>query len=458
MLMVLATALTVYQMYNAITTPNPSLTNSRIDDFVAQHWATKHYGIVIDRGSPGAYDDYMVNNPSVIRIDDVYNMYYSARDAATKTWKIARATSYDGKTWTKVGPVITPSDLHAAGFTWVGEVSQPWVIRYGGTYYMYFMAAGGGHNPTIFIATSSDGATWTIPGTPTNPVLSPVSGTAEDSVWNPAVIYYGTTFYMYYLGSDHRVSPTVVRIFVATASAPEGAWTRLGTIAIQAATGEWDFGPRIMGVGAVVIDDVILLAYTAELSLAGYPTGTTIMGFAFSDDAVTFYRSLYNPILMRAGWWETRSIRDASLLYEGGRLMIYYGVNYGTGVPAICYAEAVQAPTDVRQIFIDRTIGPDASIVSDPICGEYQTVRLSFYADQPGKLWIEVWDEETQTWRRLRWYEYYESLYYTYEYLYNTPNELIIYTIEFVPVRMFRIVFFNEGGQTAKVSAWVNLC
>jgi len=459
-LMLVAGALTIYQVYNVVASPSPTNTLSRIDSFVAQHWATKHYGIVLTAGPEQYEDDYFINNPSVIRIDDVYYMYYSGRDRATKTWKVCLATSPDGKSWTKQGPILRPADFHAVGFTDVTEVSQPWVIYSGGTYYMYVMATrsyGGLYRGTIFVATSTDGVSWSIPPAPTNPLITPSLGSAEEDVWSPTVVYFGDTYYMYYLGTDRRVSPTVVRIFVAVANHPLGPWTRLGMITLEGAAGEWDPGPRILGMGAVVIDDVILLAYTAEATLSGYATGATLMGFAFSDDGTTFYRSLFNPIFMRAASYEARFIRDPCPIYEGGRLKIYYGA-MGAPPPVIVYAEAVQAATDVRQVFISRIVDVGYTIKSDPICGEYETVKIFFYSTEIGKLYIEIWDEETQTWVRLRWYEYYESLYYTYEYMYNTPNELIVYTIEFTPVRMFRIVFVNLYEAEAVVSAWVTMC
>lgn len=62
------------------------------------------FGIRINTGAPP--EDVLVQHSSVVRLhDDTYLMYYAGRTSGNN-WVILGATSPDGLTWTKIGPVI----------------------------------------------------------------------------------------------------------------------------------------------------------------------------------------------------------------------------------------------------------------------------------------------------------------------------------------------------------------
>jgi len=152
---------------------------------------------VLSRGTSDEWDDDRVGDPSVIYEYGVYKMWYAGNDG--NVWKIGYATSPLGNTWTKYGsnPVFsgTSGKWDASG------VYDPWVIKIGGTYHMWYGGYTGNSGDYIGHATSTDGITWTKDGT--NPVLTPDpdSGWEKDYVQSPTVLWENGQFVMYYSGT-----------------------------------------------------------------------------------------------------------------------------------------------------------------------------------------------------------------------------------------------------------------
>jgi len=423
-----------------------------IEVLASKHWVTKHYGLVLDTGRPGTYDERTASNPCVIRDGPyTYRMYYSACDAQGR-WTIAMAKSKDGLVWKKhPQPVITPEMLQDAGYDVTG-VWQPSVIINETGYYHLFFAADlkqpwGVRRDTIFLAISSDGETFTIVG----PVLYPIRASMEGIVWQPYVIWYdwAGVWLMYYLGTDDRVSPGRPRVFVAQ-SYDLRNWERVG-MALQHTEGEWDL--RIFGLSAYALGQMITLCYSGEYPIKSYAMS---LGLAFSLDGITFYRSYRNPVLLKAMEGEKRRISDSSIMWEGGKLRIWYDGFDGRKV-RIFYAELLPSDVDIRQVFIHRHVRWPNVLVSDWINGRYDMIRIYFHANWTGWVWIEIWDEEEQVYLESWNYEYYESFYVGYKYYYGRVCKPEIYTLEIAPLRTFRIVFVPDPGYVAEVSAWVVL-
>ena len=453
-LLIIAGSIVAYSMsMSASNQPLPtqaggsSATPEEIEIMISQGWKTLHFGAVVTPGEPGAYDDARVENPAVIRDGDTYLMYYSALSSSGE-WCIAAAKSHDGLSWTKIGPVITAAMLVDAGYDVTG-VWQPCVVKEGDLYYLFFaanlMQSWGKRRDTIFLATSYDGVNYDLVG----PVLYPMRKGMEQAVWQPYVTKFGSKWLMYYIGNDYRTVPHTTRIFVAESS-DLYEWTRLG-MALQHALGEWDL--RVFGLSAMVVDDVVWLAYSGERPLRSYAMS---IGLAFSADGIEFYRSYHNPVLLKALEGEKARISDTSMMWEGGKLRIWYDGFDGQTV-RIFYAELLPSPVNIRQVFIHRSVSYPNSITSDWICGLYDTIRIYFHATTTGWVWIEIWSEEDQEFIESWNFEYFESFYLGYCYYYYQPCKQEIYTLELAPVRAFRIVFVPDTSGTAEVSCWVVL-
>lgn len=146
---------------------------------------TKYPGNPVLQPGPDGFDSEAVGHGTVLKEDGVYKLWYHAIGDAGPV--IAYATSADGISWTKSGPVLTP----AAGRWDEGGLWGPSVIKVEDTYWMWYSAFGPMGPPAIGAATSSDGITWQRVGT--QPVLSDLQPPSD-----PVVILDGETLKMWY--------------------------------------------------------------------------------------------------------------------------------------------------------------------------------------------------------------------------------------------------------------------
>jgi predicted GH43/DUF377 family glycosyl hydrolase len=132
-----------------------------------------------------------VLNPSVVRFQGAYWNFYSAFDG--HTWHTSAATSPDGLAWTKVGRVLSPQGWEGSYIAANGSA----VVL--GDEILYWYEAGDPFR--IALARSRDGKNWTRQGDPVVP-LGPRGSFDERAVADPYVIRAGANFYMFYLGQD----------------------------------------------------------------------------------------------------------------------------------------------------------------------------------------------------------------------------------------------------------------
>jgi predicted GH43/DUF377 family glycosyl hydrolase len=146
---------------------------------------------VLSRGSAGDWDSVDVLNPSVIRFQGQYLNLYSGFDG--HTWHTGLANSSDGIQWRKQGRVLSPTGWEGNAMAANGSAMVA------GREIFYWYEAG---DPLrIALARSSDGVAWNKGA---EPVLStgPRGSWDERGVADPYVIRVGARFYMFYLGSD----------------------------------------------------------------------------------------------------------------------------------------------------------------------------------------------------------------------------------------------------------------
>jgi sucrose-6-phosphate hydrolase SacC (GH32 family) len=141
---------------------------------------------VISRG-----DASDVLNPSVVRFQNAYWNLYSEFDG--KTWHTAAATSADGFAWTKLGRVLSPQGWEGSYMAGNGSA----LVVNDEIFYWYEA----GDPLRITLARSRDGKNWSRQGNPVVP-LGPRGSFDESAVADPYVIRSGDRYYLFYLGQD----------------------------------------------------------------------------------------------------------------------------------------------------------------------------------------------------------------------------------------------------------------
>ena len=130
-------------------------------------------------GSPGSYDAGGLAWPSVVATDDGYAMYYSTFATAPRDTVIARATSTDGRTWTKdAAPVLEPEAR------WEGRgLDRPRVVA---TDDGLVMVYSGALLTSRGVAFSDDGVAWRRDGDV--PAITDDDFPVAGGAWDAALI------------------------------------------------------------------------------------------------------------------------------------------------------------------------------------------------------------------------------------------------------------------------------
>jgi len=156
---------------------------------------------VLNKGTNNSWDNFSVQQPCVLYDGTTWHMWYTGiNTAGLATRRIGYATSPDSISWTKYGnnPVLEPGQAGSWDEQWVGWCK---VLFVNGRYHMWY-SGGNGTEIQIGHATSRDGITWQKD--PFNPVLTLGSSGAWDdlTITNPAILYDGQTFHLWYGGAQ----------------------------------------------------------------------------------------------------------------------------------------------------------------------------------------------------------------------------------------------------------------
>lgn len=177
------------------------------DDFV--HWRKE--GIVL-RAEPGSY---IAANGSALLDRGQYWYWY---ETGTKDrLRIALARSADARSWRKeASPVL---DTGPAGSWDERAVADPYVLRAGGAFYMYYLGQDRAVRQRIGVARSTDGVRWEK--LRSNPVLEMDSD--EAGIGEPAAWPYQGFYWMLYTVRDFNENR-----YLRLARSTDGVhWTRL---------------------------------------------------------------------------------------------------------------------------------------------------------------------------------------------------------------------------------------
>ncbi len=193
---------------------------------------------VLEPGGPGQWDASDVLNPSVLRVGSAFFNLYSGFDG--KTWHTGLAVSNDGEHWSKRGRVLSPGPAQWEGGYIAANGSA---MLDGGTIRYYYQA---GQPPRIGAATSPDAIRWRkLP----RPVLGPgpYASWDEGGVADPYVVRFGGSFYLFYTGMDRARRQ---RLGLAM-SEDGVRWTKLRANPILELGGYGDFDENGLGEPAV---------------------------------------------------------------------------------------------------------------------------------------------------------------------------------------------------------------
>ena len=134
-----------------------------------------------------------VLNPSVVGRVNLYSVYDGQ-------WHTALGTSEDGVHWRKQGIV-----LRAAAGSYIAANGS--ALSYGGQVW-YWYETGTKDHVRISLARSADARTWRTEAAPVFDV-GPVGSWDERAVADPYAIRIGAYFYLYYLGQDRAESQRI---------------------------------------------------------------------------------------------------------------------------------------------------------------------------------------------------------------------------------------------------------
>lgn len=169
-------------------------------------------GVSIDAGLAGESDAYGVESPTVVATPDGYLMAYAGSNGADT--RLHMAVSHNGEVWKPLGPFMQREEEDAVGAT------HPYLLVTGRQWWLFYSGYDGSRNgrkARILAAVSDSGAAWDRVG----PVLEPVDD--ELAVFEPWVVLSRRRFWMFYVSDDDR-RPTIQ---VAT-SEDGVSWSRRG--------------------------------------------------------------------------------------------------------------------------------------------------------------------------------------------------------------------------------------
>ena len=270
----------------------------------------------------------------VIKEGDLYKMWYTCGGLNYPADTLLRsrqcyATSPDGINWTKYSgnPVLDVSytgDWDSLGVetaTVITDISAPenerYKMWYAGQYY-------NSYRYDIGYATSPDGMNWTKYG-------SPVLQVGAASEWDngflegPSVIKDGSVYKMWYCGYDATVdvSGTDGQANIGYASSTDGInWTKhINNPVVTVDLGSWD-AVYVQDPHVIKDGDTYFMWYGGN-EVDGY--GQQV-GFATSQDGITWFKSELNPVLERGDLtaWDASTASFPSVIKEDDRYEMWY--------------------------------------------------------------------------------------------------------------------------------------
>lgn len=287
----------------------------------------------------GAWDELNLGIGSVIKVDSTYYLYYAgvASGRGDAHIGIATASSLCGP-WRKYkgNPIVAPG----ADGNWDDyAIYQARVHKFGSTYYMWYIANQeiwrGGHFPwRIGLATA------TAPEGPwTKYEGNPILNVGKIGDWDGIGLNLGAitevegTYWMWYAGFKEHPDE-YGQIGFAKASSPKGPWKEYN--------GNPVFSPRSWNSFGSQEPFVLYINGYFHMWYAGMPVigdaRYADIGYAYSDDGIHWTDYPDNPVLSRgkSGKWDDYDVSEPFVFVEGGSFYLFHtGFRYPTFDSAI---------------------------------------------------------------------------------------------------------------------------
>ncbi len=156
----------------------------------------KHAQPVLQPGPRGSFDEQAVADPYVIRLGGSFYMYYLGTDRARRQ-QIGLARSQDGFVWEKLrtSPVLHISNPGGMDENGLGE---PAVWQSNGSYWMLFTGRDAKENRSLGLARSYDGVNWLR----SEQVFHGLESWNSKVLCDPAVVVEGDKIRVWFGGGD----------------------------------------------------------------------------------------------------------------------------------------------------------------------------------------------------------------------------------------------------------------
>ena len=282
-------------------------------------WNKYYQNPILTPNPPEVWDDVTIGYPNVIFNGHEYIMYYSALtdSASPNQWRIGAANSSDGIYWIKYP--LNPI-INLGPSSWDG-VSVPGcsVVYHDGLYQMWYTGSpsGGMDDAEIGYATSIDGYNWVKD--PVNPVFYKGAGGTWDSssVAFPSVVYDGLEYHLWYTGKDAGGN-----FAIGYANSYDGInWTKYSNnpILTPGTSGSWD-DLLISAPRIIKINDTFRMWYW------GSDGSNTRIGHAISYDGINWTKRAVNPVMDvgKSGEWDDYTVRDHTIIKDGQTYKMWY--------------------------------------------------------------------------------------------------------------------------------------
>ncbi len=254
-------------------------------------------------------------------------------------------------------PVLSPG----MAVMWDGAgVSDPAVIYAGGNYKMYYSGTDNNGDSAIGLATSPDGIAWTKVGK----LFSNLTTCSENGARAGTVLFDGGVYKMWFQGrgADGAWS-------VCYATSPNGmTWTGNATpVLSRGASGAWD--------SAWVRNPTVLLDGSAyHMWYTGSQGSTTQIGHATSPDGIAWTKGA-NPVLVYGpiAAWDWLGSYAPSVVKAGSEFVMFYS---GAALPPKWSTGYALSTDGVNWQRAARIIPPGKPGEFDELSAEYSAVLL----------------------------------------------------------------------------------
>jgi len=305
---------------------------------VPVEWVRQSDSPVLDTGGPSPYESYGVNRPSVLLQDGIYKMWYCGyRTGPSPREGICYATSTDkGLTWTKHGTVLEVTEeweRNSPPETY-NYVNYPTVVYEEGMYKMWYNAT----TSSLGYATSTDGINWD----------NKTQQLGHGYVY--AEVVKGPSDYKLYYNKSGLNGIYVMESSDGGVSDPWEVANEDNPILMPGDPEEWDsLKVRHPNVRYEPETGKFQMWYSGEATSNAHR-----IGFALSDDGLTWEKDITNPVLEPVPeTWERDAVTIGSVVFDSSDSMyrMFYG-GYHHGHGAIGLAAVPEPPCEVDMVLI----------------------------------------------------------------------------------------------------------